>query len=128
MIGGELGKVYRDGEIIFREGDPGQVMYMVQFGQVQVTKKTATGELTLATLSAGDLFGEMALFDRLPRSATAVARGEARVLSIDKRKLLTTMTRDPSLAFHMLAAMSQRIRQLDAELATYRAPRAEQRT
>ena len=120
MIGGELGKVYRDGEVIFREGDAGQVMYMIQFGQVKINKTTPSGEMTLATLSSGELFGEMALFDRLPRSATAVASGEARVLSIDKRKLLTTMTRDPALAFHLLASMSKRIRKLDNELASYR--------
>ena len=120
MIGGELGKIYRDGEVIFREGEPGQVMYLVQFGQVKITKTTTDGELTLATLSSGDLFGEMALFDRLPRSATAAASGEARVLSIDKRKLLTTMTRDPTVAFHLLASMSKHIRQLDDELAAYR--------
>lgn len=120
MIGGELGKVYHDGEVIFREGEPGQVMYMIQFGQVNITKTTPTGEMTLATLNTGELFGEMALFDRLPRSATAVASGEARVLSIDKRKLLKTMTRDPALAFNLLACLSKRIRRLDDELAAHR--------
>jgi transcriptional regulator with GAF, ATPase, and Fis domain len=58
----------------------------------------------------------MALFDRLPRSASAKASGEARVLSIDKKKLFPSINRDPTLVFKLLDSMSQRIRKIDEEL------------
>jgi transcriptional regulator with GAF, ATPase, and Fis domain len=59
----------------------------------------------------------MALFDRMPRSATAVASGEVSILSIDKKKLFTTISRDPTFVFKVLETMSQRIRILDEELS-----------
>jgi CRP-like cAMP-binding protein len=117
MKEGELGKVYASGEIIFNEGSTGEVMYVIQSGKVKITKKTESGEMTIATLGEGEIFGEMAVFDRLPRSATAIALGDARVLSVDKKKLFTTINRDPTLVFKMLESMSQRIRKLDGELA-----------
>jgi len=116
MKHGELGRMYSDNEIIFKEGEDGQVMYVIQSGKVLITKKTPSGELTIATLRDGDIFGEMAIFDRLPRSASAKASGEARVLSIDKKKLFSSINRDPTLVFKLLDSMSQRIRKIDEEL------------
>jgi len=115
MNEGELGKVYSDGEIIFKEGDVGEGMYVIQSGKINITKKATSGELVIATLQSGEIFGEMALFDRLPRSATARASGNARILSIDKKKLFSTISRDPTLVFKLLESMSQRIRKLDEE-------------
>jgi len=117
MKEGELGRVYSNGEAICREGDPGDVMFVIQSGRVKITKHTPSGEITLATLGSGDMFGEMALFDKLPRSATATALGESRVLSIDKKKLFLTITRDPTLVFKILDTMSQRIRRMNENIA-----------
>ena len=117
MKNGELGRVYADNEMIFGEGDKGDIMYVVQSGKVKITKLTQGGELTLATLQGGDIFGEMALFDKLPRSATATALGNARVLGIDKKKLFRSISHDPTLVFKMIETMSTRIRQLNERLA-----------
>ena len=117
MKDSELGKAFSDGDVICKEGEKGEVMYVIQSGNVKITKKTTSGEVTLATLTSGDIFGEMALFDRMPRSATAVASGEVTILSIDKKKLFTTISRDPTLVFKVLETMSQRIRMLDEELS-----------
>ncbi len=125
MKDGELGRVYANGEAICREGEKGEVMYVVQSGKVKITKHTSSGELTLATLGSGDIFGEMALFDKLPRSATAMALGEARVLSIDKKKLFLTISRDPTLVFKILETMSQRIRRLNENMAGLSAAKTE---
>ncbi len=113
MREGELGRVYTNGEAICREGERGEAMYVIQSGKVKITKHSPAGELMLATLGSGDFFGEMALFDKLPRSATATALGEARVLSVDKRKLFSTISNDPTLVFKILETMSQRIRRLN---------------
>lgn len=117
MRNGELGRVYNDGEVICREGEKGDGMYVIQSGKVLITKKTQAGDLTLASLQSGDFFGEMALFDKMPRSATAAAQGEARVLSIDKKKLFLSISHDPTLVFKILETMSARIRKLDDILA-----------
>ena len=120
MKDGELGKVYSEGELIFKEGDEGNMMYVIQSGRVQITKKTSSGDLTIAILGSGEIFGEMSLFDRLPRSATAAAMDEARILSIDKKKLFQTIDRDPTLVFKTLESMSRRIRRLDEEFTKLR--------
>jgi len=90
-------------------------MYAIQSGKVKIMKNTPSGELAIAILGTGEIFGEMALFDRMPRSATAVASGEIRILSIDKKKLFQTISRDPTLVFKIIESMSQRIRRLDEE-------------
>ncbi len=114
---GELGKLYSDKEVIFSEGDKGDMMYVIQSGKVKITKKTALKEMVIAEIGSGEIFGEMALFDRLPRSATAAASGEARVLSIDKKKLFASISRDPTLVFKLLESMSRRIRTLNDNIA-----------
>jgi len=123
MQEGELGKTYSDGEVIFHEGDTAEVMYVIQSGKVRIAKKAASGNVTIATLQSGDIFGEMALFDRLPRSATVISEGDARVLSIDKKKLFATISRDPTLVFKILESMSQRIRRLNEELTKFKKSR-----
>jgi CRP-like cAMP-binding protein len=115
-----IGKNYNEGEIIFKEGTEGDKMYVVQSGKVMITKETSSGELTIATLGSGEIFGEMALFDRLPRSATAIAMDEARVLSVDKKKLFQAIDRDPTLVFKIIESMSKRIRKLDEEFSRLR--------
>jgi CRP-like cAMP-binding protein len=117
MRKGELGKLYSDGEVLCREGEEGSAMYVIQTGQVKITKKTDSKEVEIAELYAGDIFGEMALFEKQPRSATATASGEARVLSVDRKKLFQLIDRDPMLVLKILESMSQRIRKMDEELA-----------
>ena len=117
MSAGELGRVYEDGEVIIREGEVGDRMYVVQSGRVNVTHQTRDGEVDLGELSSNDVFGEMALFDREKRSATVRAVGRARVLSVDKHTFLRRAHEDPSLAYQILLQMSRRIRRLDRELA-----------
>jgi len=117
MSKGELGKVYSDGEIICKEGEKGDVLYVIQTGKVAIKKNTPSGEIGIAVLEKGEIFGEMALFDKQSRSATAISQGEARVLSVDKKKLFASISRDPTLVFKLLESMSKRIRKLDEDLA-----------
>lgn len=116
MVTGGLGKVYGDGEEIVRQGETGDCMYVIQKGQAEAIQGKEGKAVRLAVLGEGDVFGEMALFERKPRSATVRALGEVRVLTIDKKTFLRRVHEDPSLAFRILQKMSCRIRELDNEL------------
>jgi CRP-like cAMP-binding protein len=115
MEDGELGKVYSDGEIIFDEGDKGDVMYVIQSGKVRISIKSASGDIPISTLQSGDIFGEMALFEKLPRSATALAEGDTRILSVDKKKLFSTISKDPTVVLKILEVLSGKLRWLSNE-------------
>jgi CRP-like cAMP-binding protein len=125
MKKGELGKTYKNDEIICREGEEAKIMFVVQSGKVKVTKNVPNGEVTLTTLKEGEIFGEMALFDHLPRSATVKATGEAIVLSIDKKGFFAKASKDPTLAFNILEGMSKRIRILNDEISKFKRNREE---
>lgn len=115
-----LGTRYADGEAICRQGEPGDRMYVMQAGRAVVTREDGSGEIVLGELNAGDIFGEMAIFDREPRSATVRASGTARVLTLDKRGFLKRVHEDPSLAYRILRDMSRRLRSLNQELSRAR--------
>lgn len=118
---GALGKRYGDGEHIVSQGRSGNSMYVIQGGRVEVVQYSDNGaEQHLAFLETGDFFGEMSVFEDEVRSATVRAAGEARVLKIDKRTLLTRIREDPLLAVNLLKTMSHRIRELDREIARHR--------
>jgi CRP-like cAMP-binding protein len=120
MESGALGKIYKPSEIIVKQGQPGDCMYVIQEGQVEVVKETDHGEVRLAVRGKGEFFGEMAIFEREVRSATVRALGETRVLTIDKKNFLRRMNEDPSLAFHFAQTMSARIRELSTEVSLLR--------
>ncbi len=117
MNSGSLGKTYANGEIIVRQGDSGDCMFAIQKGQIEVVRRGKDGEVRVATLEEGEIFGEMAIFEREVRSATVRALGEARVLTVDKKTFLRRVQEDPSLAFNLVRMMSRRIRRLSGEIA-----------
>ena len=114
-----LGRTYKNGEIICRGEDEGNCMFVVQSGTVEVSKDLPEGEMVLRTMTKGEIFGEIALFDRMTRSATVKARGEAIVLSVDKKGFFAKACKDPTLTFNILEGMSKRIRDLTHELSKY---------
>lgn len=116
MESGSLGKIFKDGEIIFSQGEEGNCMYVIQKGEVEVLIKGEKEEMPIALLKEGDFFGEMAIFEHEVRSATVRAKGEARVLTVDKRNFLRRINEDPSLAFRIVETLSRRIRVLNKEL------------
>lgn len=114
---GALGKVYQDGEIITRQGDVGKAMYVIQQGKVEVLMEKDGQETLLRVAEEGEFLGEMAIFDHEVRSATLRAKGEVKVLTIDKKNFLKRIHVDPSLAFKIVQTMSQRVRELGDEVA-----------
>ena len=120
MPASSLGRVYHDGEIIVRQGDVGESMFVIQEGTVDVVVEREGHEVFLRTLGKGEFIGEMGIFDRVGRSATVRARGEARLLSVDRKSFLRRIHEDPSLAFRVVETMSKRIRDLSDEVARLR--------
>jgi CRP/FNR family cyclic AMP-dependent transcriptional regulator len=110
---------YRAGEVLFHEGDPGNAMYFVLSGSVQVYRRTDSGRRQLlARIRAGHVLGEMALVDGGPRSATAKALGETRVAKLsrsDFQSLLRYESHIAALILGRIARMvSLRLRQTNA--------------
>ena len=116
METGALGKVYQDGEVIVRQGEVGNAMYVIQSGKAEVVEDVDGKNVPLAVLGENDFFGEMALFEDQVRSATVRALGTVRVLTVDKKTLLRRIQQDPALAFRMLEHLCHRVRKLDSEL------------
>jgi len=114
---GALGRLYRNGDIITRQGEVGTCMFVVQAGQVEVVSERDGVETVLRIATAGEVMGEMAVFDREVRSATLRARGDARVMTLDRRHFLKRLHQDPSLAVRVIQTMSKRVRELGDEVA-----------
>jgi CRP-like cAMP-binding protein len=114
-----LGKKYKKGEVIFRQGDTGNCMYVVQKGEVEALAEADGHELRLRTMGPNEFFGEMALFEKEQRTATIRTTKPTRLLTIDKKNFLGGIHEDPSLAFRIVETMSHRIRDLTDRLARY---------
>ncbi|MBL6928999.1 MAG: cyclic nucleotide-binding domain-containing protein [Rhodospirillales bacterium] len=115
MTVGALGKEYAPGEVIVRQGEIGECMYVVQEGTVEVIVEKGGVEAAVGTMGKNDFFGEMSIFGGEVRSATVRSVDSARILTIDKKNFLRGINDDPSLAFRMLKNMSKRIRELNDE-------------
>ena len=103
------GVVYEKGEIICREGDPGDCMYIIQSGAVEISRQKGSQEVVVAMLEQGDFFGEMALLDRQPRSATVKTLCRTRLLPLTKDSFLGRAYEDPEISLRLIKALSQRI-------------------
>ena len=106
------------GEIVFREGDEGEALYIVIDGSVKVSVSSQQGEdLVLTTLGPGDAFGELPLIDEGPRSASAVALSPTILLALDRRTLLDAAQRDPQLLDGLLRSLGRLVRRLTEQAA-----------
>jgi CRP-like cAMP-binding protein len=114
-----LGKEYADGDIIVRQGEAGNCMFVIQQGEVEAIAESDGSDLRLRKMGPNEFFGEMALFEHETRTATIRAVGPTRVLTIDKKNFLGGIHEDPSLAFRIVKTMSHRIRDLTNRLADY---------
>jgi hypothetical protein len=114
---GALGKIYQDGEVIVRQGEVGNCMYVIQDGFVEVLVDAGDRQVVLNLLGKNEFFGEMALFEHEKRTATVRALGPARILTVDHKNLLQRIHEDPSLAYRLMDVMSKRIDKLSEEVA-----------
>jgi CRP-like cAMP-binding protein len=112
-------KEFIKGEIIFREGDLGDVMYILQEGVIDLKKKVEKGEVVLKTIdSPSEFFGEMALIDGSPRSASAVAAAPSKALVIDGKSFEKMILTNGKFALKIIKILSNRIRNSNQQLET----------
>lgn len=97
------------GQIVFREGEPGDVMYVVQEGEVEIT----LDDQVLETAGPGGLVGEMALVDTSRRSATAVAKTDCKLVAIDETKFKVHVHHTPFFAVQVMRIMADRLRRMN---------------
>jgi CRP/FNR family transcriptional regulator, cyclic AMP receptor protein len=117
-----LGKTYDDGEVIVRQGDELDYMYVVQEGQVEILREVEGGDVHLSVLEEGGFFGSVPFFERRNKKhegsrTTARAVGSARSLTVDSKTILRRIHEDPSLAYRLLQLMSKRMNELEDEVA-----------
>ncbi len=106
-------KTYRDGDVIFRRGDEGHGLFGVEAGAVQVLGSSPDGRaLVLTVLGPGEWFGELSLFDGLPRTHDNVAKGATRLWFVPRREFFAVLDERPEYQRAFLELMSHRVRML----------------
>jgi Predicted membrane protein len=104
---------------LFQAGDPGDSLFIVRHGEIELfIKDTAGQKIVLTTSVPGDMFGELAMLDSGPRTATALALTDSEVLVLDRDDLVMLFQRKPEAALHMLAALTGLTRKADELLRT----------
>jgi CRP-like cAMP-binding protein len=97
---------FKAGEVIFKEGDPGDEFFVIQSGKVDIQ----LGNRLLGTLGDHDIFGEMALIDPAPRSATAVAKTDVKLVPVAEKQFLFLVSRTPHFALNVMRTLARRLR------------------
>ena len=107
------------GETLFQAGEPGESLYVVRSGEIELfIKDTAGQRILLAIVGANEIFGELALLDRGPRTATAIALADCELLELDRDDLLLLFQNSPKAALRLLAGMGHMTRKADELLRT----------
>ena len=108
----ELARVadYGAGNVVMKEGDPADSFHLVLSGKARVV-----GKPRARILKIGDYFGEMALIDGAPRSATIAADGELQTMRIPRKPFMRLLEREPSIAVALLAELAGRVRRLEKD-------------
>jgi CRP-like cAMP-binding protein len=103
---------FASGHIIFEEGESGDVAYVIQEGEVEISVSGKVFE----TVGVGGLIGEMALLDTTPRSATAVATADCKMVGLDQKKFLYHVRLTPFFAIQVMRLMAERLRHMDEKV------------
>ena len=98
---------YRKGEVIFNEGEPGAALYIVKEGEVEIVINYDTEPIILTKLSSGMFFGEIALFDETPRSATVVASKESEIIALSKPDFILFSQKEPFIGLKIVMRLGE---------------------
>jgi len=108
-----------DGQVLVRQGEPGDCMFIVLEGELDVIVDMGFGPVRAACVAAGELIGEVAVFAREPRNATLVARGPARLLRVEGQAMLDALAESPKAARAILAELGRRLMLANRPLAFF---------
>jgi CRP-like cAMP-binding protein len=111
-----FGREFPVGTVLFREGEPGKEMYVIQAGKIAVSKKVREVEKVLGTLSQGDFLGEMAIISNKPRSATATVTETAKLLVIDSKTFEAMIRANTEIAVRMIKKLTERLQEADRQI------------
>jgi CRP-like cAMP-binding protein len=111
-----FGKTYAAGHVLFSEGDAGKHMYVIQSGRVQLTRRVRGREAHLASLPPGEFFGEMAIINQQPRSASATVIEEAHLLVLDARTFEAMIRGNAEIAVRMIKKLALRLAQANSQV------------
>ncbi|MEQ9122701.1 MAG: cyclic nucleotide-binding domain-containing protein, partial [Alphaproteobacteria bacterium] len=107
---------FRDGEILFRQGDPGDAAYIIVSGRAAVIVDTPGGQLQVAELKKNDFVGEIAILCDVPRTATIAANSELTTLKISKDLFFRLVTEFPQMAVEIMRVLAQRLEKTTTDL------------
>ena len=111
-----FGRVVPSGTLLFHENDPGEEMFIIQTGKVKISKKVRNVEKTLVVLGKGEFFGEMAILNDRPRSATAEVVEDSEILVIDRKTFETMIRGNAEIALRIIKKLSARLQEADNQI------------
>ncbi len=110
-------RVFAQGDLIFEEDDAGDVLFIIQSGEVELSRRAMTGRHTIATLTAGEFFGEMCVVIGERRTARAVAKRETRLLELDGETLEAMCIDRPEIAIRIISRLTARLIESERRLS-----------
>jgi CRP-like cAMP-binding protein len=121
-----FGREYQPGEVLFREGEAGEVMFVIQAGAVRISKAIGGEDKLLAVLGPGEFLGEMAILNGKPRTATATVVEPMRCLVIEAKTLEQMVARNAEIALRLIKKLAKRLDSADTlvEILMHRDPKA----
>jgi len=112
----KYGQIIEAGRVIFKEGEPGDIMYIIQKGRVKITKRVDDVEKILIVLGKGEFFGEMALIRKTPRSATATAIDTCELLSFNRNGFISMISKNSNIAMNIIEKLCLRLEKADNQI------------
>jgi len=111
-----IGKELPVGTVVFREGETGREMYVIQSGKIDIIKRVRDKEKLLATLVPGDFFGEMSVLNNNPRSASAVVSESAKVLVVEPKMFESMIRNNVEIAIRIIKMLAKRLQDADHQI------------
>ncbi len=111
-----FGKEFSKGTVLFREGEAGREMFVLQSGRIAISKRVRDEEKVLAVLGPGEFFGEMAIISNRPRNATATVSEDAKLLVIDPKTFEGMIRGNAEIAVRMIKKLAERLSEADAQI------------
>lgn len=112
----KFGRTIKPGDLIFSEGEQGDMMFIIQDGKVRISKIIEKREHVLAVLGKGDFFGEMAIINNVKRTATATAASQVNLLSFDRAGFTNMINKNAKIAINIIDKLCRRLQNMNIQI------------